>query len=221
MSGKVVDFKAWVSSQALGEKIPFEVLGTIPKRWANVEKEEIACMQFPVLNTLLTREVWFREFIGTSLGNKKVELQVGIYTLAKKLRDFAPGIISTDTKAVHELSMLLNGQQAKEEDEAVQAEKDEMLNSFFMSHLADFQGLLNLIQSMSDNTMNEMLQVTFFIASRVDASWGFGDTSTLLPDELQAIKAFMVREMNGGVVQAEEPVQAEEEEQSLGEESAA
>lgn len=245
---KSISFQQWVSTQALGEKIPFSVIGSIPKRWAKVEKAEIAGMSFPILKTLLTREIWFKEFIARNLGNKRMELQIGMYALAKKLRDYAPHIIDSDSMAIKELSALLTGQRIKKEEptegsdteaeesdedvvlieneslveaEVVVETREEILDTFCIAHIGDFQNLLCIMQSMSDETMAQMLQVTFFIASRADTSWDFSDTTTLLPDELEAIKAFISLEMNGGVVQAENTLVQAEEEESLGEELAA
>lgn len=185
-------FKEFISQQAMTEKLPFQMLGNIPKRWKDSPKEEIAGLGFPKINTLVAREVWFREFLATTVSNRRVELQISLFSLAKKFKQECGDEKMTDSQALKMLMNLANG--ASGENGVVNEEHE----SFFMRHLGDFQALMNLMQGLTDGVMEKLSLATFFIASRVDPEWEFEDTATLYPQELQAIVDFIDLEANEG-----------------------
>ena len=189
-------FREFITTQAMSEKLPFQLLGKIPKRWEQLEKVAIAGLEFPKMNTLIAREVWFREFLATTASNRRVELQVALFSLAKRFKEECGKGQMSDSDALKALMNLTGGRTNDENGEPVVV--DEEHESFFMRHLGEFQSMLNLMQGLTDGMMERLSLATFFIVSRIDPEWEFEDTATLTADEVQGIVDFFELEAMEG-----------------------
>lgn len=195
-------FKEFISTQAMTEKLPFQLLGKIPKRWEQLEKVAIAGLDFPKMNTLIAREVWFREFLATTASNRRVELQVALFSLAKRFKEECGKGVMSDSEALKALMNITNGKASDENGET--SVVDEEHESFFMRHLGEFQSMLNLMQGLTDGMMERLSLATFFIVSRIDPEWEFEDTATLTAEEVEGIVDFFELESAGGKPKGEE-----------------
>lgn len=186
-------FTQFVQSKALESRLPFNIDFEITPDTSNAPKTLVAGYEIPTFNELLSREQWFFEILGSSNGNRRIDIQIELNLLAKDLKDRC----KLPTLAIALQSVASPSAELSESEEY----QDFLLNNASrLQKIADLAGLLE-----NDLAIN-WLKVTFFMASRVDSTWTMSKSAALRPSQVSQILEFINLELNGGI--APEPVAA-------------
>lgn len=199
-----MNFKEFVKAQAVADKLPFD-LDIQPEPWDG-ECVMVGRFRLPKYNELLTRESWWLEYLASTLGQRRIELQIEIFSLAKLLKEELQ--LENDSVALKTLSELMGGENEQSEVETEEERlKREVLadqkQSFFMRHLARFTKLSDMVAATEEGAVEAWMRITFFLLSRYDANWTFSNTAGLRKSEIAALINFINQEVNGGVLPEE------------------
>lgn len=213
-----MQFEEFVKNKALEDKLPFDI-DIKPEAWegpfANVGR-----FQLPQYNELLTREAWWLEVLASTVGQRRVELQIELYSLAKLIKSELQ--LESDSAALKMLSQMTGGadepppESETEEQRQARESLNEKKQSFFMAHLNRFTKLADMAAATEEGAVEAWMRITFFLLSRYDANWSFSKTASLRKSEIDALVKFIATEANGGVPPQEQP----ETEPDLGKQSA-
>lgn len=198
-------FKDFVKAKALEDKLPFDMdIEPIAHDGVFVN---VGRFQLPQFNELLTRESWFMEVLASSVGQRRIELQIELYSLAKLIKEELQ--LESDSIALRVLSNLTGGgnpepSYGETEDErkireAVAVVPTEAKEAFFMRHLHRFTKLSDMAAATEEGAVEAWMRITFFLLSRYDANWSFSKTASLRKSEIDALINFINTEANGGV----------------------
>lgn len=206
-------FKDFVKAKALEDKLPFEL--DIEPIAHDGPFVKIGRFQLPQYNELLTREAWFMEVLASSVGQRRIELQIEIFSLAKLLKEELG--LENDSVALKTLSELMGGDAEQPEVETEEERSKRQLladqkQSFFMRHLGRFTKLSDMVAATEEGAVESWMRITFFLLSRYDANWTFSNTAGLRKSEIAALINFINQEVNGGVL----PEETTEDEEDLG-----
>ena len=201
-------FNEFVASKALQDRLPFpidfDLLSVDSDVTTKVGKYEIK-----LIEELTVLESWFFELIQEHNVIKQREFSLLVNRLADKL--------------IKAMSLKCNRQEAAK---LLIQGKDEWLDEFsYLKFCEDNAADLELFNSMflqSQSTyVSDMMMITLSMILRCDKNWSVGKTASLGRKQLQAIKDVLIKEANGGEISEDEPVEAESEEDSEGNETQA
>lgn len=200
-----MDFKEFIKAQAVRDKLPFDI-SIEPEPWDG-GFALVGRFQLPQYNELLTRESWFFEYLATTIGQRRIELQIELYSLARIIKEELQ--LESDSIALRVLSNLTGGgspepKTGETEDErkireAVSSVSTEAKESFFMRHLNRFTKLSDMAAATEEGAVEAWMRITFFLLSRYDGNWSFSKTASLRKSEIDALINFINTEANGGV----------------------
>ncbi len=180
-------FYEFLSDQALRDRLPF----TIDFDIRPVDTEDttptktIGKLTFPVLDSLLPREIWFFDAIDEASGSNAAQarLEQILVSMAKEL-----SAACSVESLVDALRYVYNTPEDIQEHEN------------FDKYLNATSSLRSELVTVSKNLSNDSytwLKVTFFIMSRIDSNWDVSKTSALMPKVLTEIVDLIESENNG------------------------
>lgn len=186
-------FSSYFQQQALLDQLPFQIDFEI----SQVESEtyeEVAGMQFSIVNDLVAREEWFFTAIETLNSSRVKESSAILLGLSTRLKE------TLNLSSLEEASNLLweGSEDYKDNEDYIR---------FFADNSDKIQELIESMQLAQDSTALDWLRVTFFILSRVTSDWSLAKTVGLKSSEIANIIQLIIKEANGGI----EPAPAEDE----------
>ncbi len=197
-------FTEFVKSKALESRLPFAIDFEITPDTSNAPITTVAGFEFPTYNELLSREQWFFEILGSSNGNRRIDIQIELNLLAKDLKDSCK---------LPSLSVALESI-ARPSQELSDTEE---YQDFLLRNASRLQKIADLANLLENDLAVNWLKVTFFIMSRVNAKWTMGQSAALRPSQVNQILSFINLELNGGVepsaiaiAPAQDPMQSED-----------
>lgn len=206
-----MDIREIIRNYAIADKAPFD-LDIQPEPWEG-PFATVGRFQLARYDELLTRESWFFEIVAQKIGQRRIELQIEIFSFAKLIKEEFQ--LEKDADALKILSGLMVGKKTPEqetEEERKQREAlEEQEQTFLMKHLDRFTKLADMANAATEGAVESWMRITFFLLSRYDANWNFSKTASLRKSEIDALLKFIAQEANGGV-----PLEEQSEEEDLG-----
>ena len=179
-----ITFTEFVQNKALEARLPFNIDFNLETLDTEVV-ETIGKLNFHIINDLTAGETFFLEIIEEYRASMANDFSVLVKRLSFALKN-AMGLDTVEEAAKH----ILEPKKEWLEDNAYL--------QFTIDYQSESERLLNLYRTMDNDVAMNMLMVTFFIKSRVDADWTMGKTASLPNRQLAKIKDLIAREMNGG-----------------------
>jgi hypothetical protein len=178
------DFERYLQRAIDESALDFDIV-LKPKTWTG-ETVTIAGLTIPRFNELLVREAWFEGYVNRQL--LKITEAVDSDAFPEFLSALADYMNLPGPKEALEFLRSNN----KTEEETAAFNLFGVFNSKLMARV-------NLANSLGGEQFILALRITFFIRSRVNANFSFGDAMELLSGEMTALTEFIQLEANKGI----------------------
>ena len=179
------------SALPFGLELTFEPMTGYPT-------ETVAGIEIPVMNDLTAGEELFFGKLEEAKRMTASEFQTLIRILSEKLRR----VMNVESIAEAAKYVILPKEDWVDDSNYIQ---------FTIDNQSDLAKLITLYNLMDKDTGMDILMITFFLRSRVDSEWSVARTANLgVTKALPAIKAFIVKEANGGMVESDDEVTGDE-----------
>jgi hypothetical protein len=204
------DFKNFINNLALQGGLPFGVTSDLSPDFPGAPVEDVAGFQIPVLDDLTMTEAYIVEAIEATAKNQTLEIQSIIRRVSIAFKNKCGALYESEKGEKLTLAKCWGLIFDPGDDLAESPEYQD----FIVENSELIQKAIDLSNSASAKSAIDWNQITFFLMSRLDPNWSPERTGRLPRKAIAAIKEFLIREANGGVIPDLEPAPEGSDEES-------